>query len=182
MLEELLKALNANTAELQRNTAITEKLAALRADAIETVKTEASKTEAPKTTKPKADSPKTTAKVEDAPKEEKPAASNVPASMTLEQIAQIASGEVVATDDMMRALGATFVTYGGTEEKPVDGDERKARMVKVKTLLANEKVAAASLAETKPNVRKAVAKKFVEWITELTPPPADEDDAGEIDL
>jgi hypothetical protein len=174
-LEELVQAVNANTAEVQRLTAITEKLLALRADAIESVRSAA---EAP-AKEPKAPAKKTEKPAADAPKADAPAkATEAPKAaleaVSLDTMRGVIAGDVEATDDLMKSIGASYANWGGSEESPVSKEDRVARLKNVKAILDNPKVAAATLAETKPNVRKAVVKKIVEFIEALAPVAAEE--------
>lgn len=162
-LEDLITAVNANTAELQRLVDRTEKLVALRTEAIETVKSSAApekKAEKPKAEpKPKAEKPAA---------EEKPKADPKPASpVDPDALQATVDGGDTPDADYMKSAVAAYINYGGSEESPVGGDEREARKAKVKELLANPKVDAKTVAEMREGVRKAFLKKIIAWMQEI---------------
>lgn len=172
-LEDLTAALTANTAEIQRLTAITEKLLAVRTDAIETVKSAAAPVDKPATSK-KTEKPAETAA---ASAEEKPQPASAPPKITIDELNAIISGEKKASDDDMRAMGAFYVTFGGTDTDPVPQDEAKRRMATVRTeILAHPKIKAETMATVPENMRKAAAKKIGDLIAAISAPAADPDE------
>jgi len=193
-LEELVQAVNANTAEVQRLTAITEKLLALRADAIESVRSAAEvpvkETKAP--AKKSADKPaektateaapevKEPEKVAEAPAKAPEAPKAAVAAVSMDTMRGVIAGEVEATDDLMKSIGASYANWGGSEEAPISKEDRVARLKNIKGILDNPKVAAPTLAETKANVRKAVVKKIVEFIEALAPAAAEEAEVDDL--
>lgn len=171
-LEDLTAALNANTAEIQRLTAITEKLLAVRTDAIETVKSAAAPADKPATSK-KTEKPAETA----ASAEEKPQPASAPPKITIDELNAIIAGEKKASDDDMRAMGAFYVTFGGTDTDPVPQEEAKRRMATVRTeILAHPKIKAETMATVPENMRKAAAKKIGDLIAAISAPAADPDE------
>lgn len=172
-LEDLTAALTATTAEIQRLTAITEKLLAVRTDAIETVKSAAAPADKPATSK-KTEKPAETAS---ASVEEKPQPASAPPKITIDELNAIISGEKKASDDDMRAMGAFYVTFGGTDTDPVPQDEAKRRMATVRTeILAHPKIKAETMATVPENMRKAAAKKIGDLIAAISAPAADPDE------
>lgn len=177
-LEDLITAVNANTAELQRLVDRTEKLVALRTEAIETVKSSAApekKAEKPKAeAKPKAEKPA----AEEKPKAEPTAATSLDPS-TLQAVVD---GDDIPDADYMKSAVAGFINYGGTEESPVSGDDREARKAQVKELLANPKVDAKTVAEIREGVRKAFLKKIIAWMQEIDAAKAAPEAGGDSDV
>jgi hypothetical protein len=174
-LEDLMKAMEANTAELQRNTAAMEKLVSLRTEAIDHVKQVAAPAEKPaaaaKAEKPaaaaKAEKPAAEPKTEAAPA--KAPADPVQNDVTEADIAAAIEATEIPTPDFMKKVVAAYVGWGGTAEAPVSTDEREVRKGKVKDILANPKVNAKSVADISEGARRAVLKKLQAWIAEIQP-------------
>lgn len=169
-IEEKLSAL---TAEVQRLTAVTEKLVSLRVDAIETVRAEAAPAPTVKSaaaSKKAAEAPAADANPAAAAAEAKPAAA--PPKITLDEMKEIVAGTREASDDDMRASGAFYVTFGGSDTAPVPKDDATARINKVRSaILEHEKIKAKTLAEIDPKMRRAAVKKIVEFVEELQAQP-----------